>query len=155
MSRKFIPTQEQRQNVEAMVGFGIPQTDICLLIRNRETGKPIDKTTLELHFADEIATGATKANAKVASSLFKDATECPDHRARVAASTFWLRMRSGWKDTSVVEHTGKDGGPIKTENAQHIISAALDKIAARLAGNAPGDDPADGSGEDPSADKAG
>ncbi len=141
MNKKFEPTPEQRQNVEAMTGFGIPQDNICLLIKNRNTGKPIDRKTLASHFADEIATGVAKANAKVAGSLFKDATECTNDRARVAASSFWLKMRAGWKDTSVIEHTGKDGGPIQTENAITIISAALDKIAARLARNADGDAP--------------
>lgn len=147
MSKKFVPTAEQRQNVEAMIGFGIKQEDVCLLIKNRETRKPIDEKTLREHFADEIATGATKANAKVASSLFKDATECPNDHARVAASTFWLKMRAGWKDVTVHEHVGKDGGPIKTDNAFTIISDALDKIATRLAGNAPSDASEDGSGE--------
>jgi hypothetical protein len=148
MSKEFVPTNEQRQNVEAMTGFGIPQDSICLLIKNPETGKPITKPTLELHFADEIATGATKANARVGASLFKDATECPNDRARVAASTFWLRMRAGWKDTTVHEHVGKDGGPIQTENALIILSAELDRIAERLAGDASGAEAEDDTGED-------
>ena len=121
MSKKFVPTAEQRQNVEAMTGFGIKHDDICLLIKNRETGKPIDKKTLELHFADEIATGAIKANAKVGSSLFRDATECPNDRARVDASKFWLRIRAGWKDTTVHEHVGKDGGPIVSDVRLRIL----------------------------------
>jgi len=146
--RPFAPTAEQRQNVEAMTGFGIKQEDICLLIKNPQTGRPICKNSLELHFADEIATGAAKANAKVGSSLFTAATECPDHRARVTAAMFWMRMRAGWKDTTILQHVGKDGGPIKTDNAHHLISAALDKIADRLAGDAPGDGTPTGSGED-------
>jgi hypothetical protein len=122
VSKKFVPTAEQRQNVEAMTGFGIRQEDICLLIKNSETGKPINKETLEIHFAAEIATGKTKANAKVASSLFKDATECPDHRARVSAASFWMRMRAGWKDTTVHEHVGKDGGPIVSDVRLRILN---------------------------------
>ncbi len=148
MNKKFVPTAEQRQNVEAMTGFGIPQDDICLLIKNRETGKPIDRKTLASHFADEIATGLTKANAQVAGSLFKDATSCPNDRARVAASSFWLKMRAGWKDTTVHEHVGKDGGPIQTENALTILSAELDRIAERLAGDASGVEAEDDPGED-------
>jgi hypothetical protein len=44
--RAFNPTAEQRGNVEAMIGYGIPEADICLLIKNPETGKPIDLKTL-------------------------------------------------------------------------------------------------------------
>jgi hypothetical protein len=65
MSKKFAPTADQRGNVEAMSGFGISREEICRLIKNPETGKPIDKKTLELHFADEIETGHIKANATV------------------------------------------------------------------------------------------
>jgi hypothetical protein len=46
MRKTFTPSAEQRGNVEAMVGFGIPQTDIARLIKNPETGKPIDEKTL-------------------------------------------------------------------------------------------------------------
>jgi len=43
MSRRtFNPTAEQRGNVEAMIGYGIPETEICLLIKNPATGKPIN-----------------------------------------------------------------------------------------------------------------
>jgi hypothetical protein len=44
---RFVPTEEQRRNVEAMTGFGIPQEPICLLIHNPETGRPIDIATLD------------------------------------------------------------------------------------------------------------
>ena len=30
---RFEPTEEQRRNVEIMTGLGIPQTDICLMVR--------------------------------------------------------------------------------------------------------------------------
>jgi hypothetical protein len=150
MNKKFVPTAQQRENVEAMVGFGIPQDKICLLIKNQNTKKPIDGKTLRKYFPDEIATGETKANAQVAGSLFKDATSCPNDRARVAASSFWLKMRAGWKDTTVHELVGKDGGPIQTENALTILSAELDRIAERLAGDASGAEAEDDTGEDSS-----
>ena len=31
----FQPTNEQRVNVEVMVGLGIPEEDICLIVRDR------------------------------------------------------------------------------------------------------------------------
>jgi hypothetical protein len=48
MSRRaFNPTAEQRGNVEAMIGYGIPEAEICNLIKNPATGKPIDLGTPE------------------------------------------------------------------------------------------------------------
>jgi len=47
----FQPTNEQRVNVEVMVGLGIPEEDICLIVRDRRD-KPICRTTLRRHFAD-------------------------------------------------------------------------------------------------------
>src|SRR5579884_3565593 len=35
-----------------------------------------------------------------------------DPRARVTAQIFWLKTRAGWKETTLNEHTGKDGRPI-------------------------------------------
>jgi hypothetical protein len=51
MSRRaFNPTAEQRGNVEAMIGYAIAEADICLLIKNPATGKPIDLATLRKAF---------------------------------------------------------------------------------------------------------
>jgi hypothetical protein len=62
----FQPTEEQRKNVEILVGLGIRQEDICQLVRDRND-KPISVPTLEKHFRKEIDTGAMKANAMVGS----------------------------------------------------------------------------------------
>jgi len=112
MSKKFVPTVEQRGNVEAMIGFGITEAEVCRLIKNPETGNPIDEKTLRLYFAEEIAAGRPKANIAVAQSLFAEATKGDDARARVTAAIFWLKTRAGWKETDRVELTGKEGGPI-------------------------------------------
>ena len=77
MSPAFKPTAEQRESVELMISYGAPETEICLLIKNPETGKPIEVETLHEHFASEIATGATKlksllGNRIVAAMLGRD-----------------------------------------------------------------------------------
>jgi hypothetical protein len=41
-SPAFQPTEEQRKNVEVLAGFGIPEEDICLIVRDRND-KPISK----------------------------------------------------------------------------------------------------------------
>src|SRR3984893_18029854 len=58
--RAFNPTAEQRGWVEALSSHGVPEAEICLLIKYPETGAPIGLETLRKHFAEEIATGASK-----------------------------------------------------------------------------------------------
>ena len=99
----FEPTDEQRKQVEAMAGFGIPQVDIAKVIG-------ISKPTLEKYFREELDVGSVKATAKVAQSLFKKATS--DGSQSVTAAIFWLKTRAGWKETQAVEHSGPNGSPL-------------------------------------------
>jgi hypothetical protein len=97
----FQPTDEQRRQVEAMIGFGIPEAEIARLVVNPQTNRPVDEKTLRLHFRSEIDTGQVKANAAVAQSLFRQAVG-----GNVTAAIFWLKTRMGWKETSAVEMSG-------------------------------------------------
>src|SRR5215469_1082715 len=109
----FQPSEEQRRIVEAMVGFGIPEAEICGLIR-KANGRPIDgKTLRKKHFKEEIATGAAKVKWMVgqfmiASILGHDAepgiVPLKDERARASLAELFARSRMGWKETTVNEH---------------------------------------------------
>jgi len=136
MNKPFVPTAEQRQNVEAMTGFGIAQEDIARLIKNPATGKPLHTKSLRKYFADEIATGLTKATAAFAQSLFAEATKGEDPASRVSAAKFWLSRRAGWKETVVQEHTGKDGKPI---DVRQRISLKIDRLHEALKRREAGD----------------
>jgi hypothetical protein len=85
--------------------YGIPHEDICRLVINPRTGRPIDDKTLRRHFRYELDTGYVKANAKVAQSLYAQATG-----GNVTAAIWWTKARMGWAER--VEHSGKGGGPI-------------------------------------------
>ena len=98
------PTPEARKQVEAMTAYGVPQEDICKVIG-------VSVPTLMKYYREELDTGAVKANAAVAQSLYKKATG--DGKQSVTAAIFWLKTRAGWKETVVNEHTGEDGGPVK------------------------------------------
>ena len=67
--RAFNPTAEQRGWVEALSSHGVPEAEICLLIKYPETGAPIGLETLRKHFAEEIATGASKMKLLVGNSI--------------------------------------------------------------------------------------
>jgi hypothetical protein len=112
---RFNPTQEQRDRVEAMAGFGIRHEEIARLVINPSTGKPIDDTTLRIHFRLELDTGVTKANTAVASKLYKMATE----QGNVTAMIWWTKARMGWREATDVNVSGTVNA-----NVKFIIEAA-------------------------------
>jgi hypothetical protein len=142
MARKaFTPTDEQRRQVEAWAAYGIPQAEMCLLLSNPETGKPISLKTLLKVFRLELDTGMVKANAKVGESLFLQAVGAPAQydaagnqlRAEqprvVSAGIFWAKVRLGWKETSVHQHEGKNGGAIQMFDAAALANMTDEQIA--------------------------
>lgn len=134
-------SEETRKQVEALAAYGIPQEDMCKLILNPRTGKPIDLKTLHKHFREELDTGMTKANAKVAESLFRQAVGAPaiydangkqlraEQPPVVSAGIFWLKARAGWKERDVHELTGENGGPIEIDDARSKLADRLARIA--------------------------
>jgi hypothetical protein len=119
----FDPTDEQRRQVEAMVGYGMPEAQIARLIHNPQTKRTIDEKTLRLHFRSEIDTGQVKANAAVAQSLHRMAIN-----GVVAAAIFWAKTRMGWKETAALEMSGKDG--VALVPAVHIIIGSAEDRSA-------------------------
>ena len=82
----FKPTDDERNLVEQMTACGIPQESQCLVIRDG-----IDDKTLRKHFRRELDTAATKANTKVAGTLFSKAMG-----GDTAAMIWWSKTRMGW-----------------------------------------------------------
>ena len=103
MPRQHEPNDVERRQVEAMAGFGVPEADIAKVLG-------IGPKTLRKHYRVELDTGHVRANAKVAECLFKQATG-----GNVTAQIFWLKTRARWKEATVLEHTGADGGGLKVE----------------------------------------
>jgi hypothetical protein len=116
----FKPTTEQKKIVEVMSGFGIQENAIASTIG-------VAPKTLRKHFRRELDNGITTANAAVIQSLFRSATsgKCP------AAAMFWVKCRAGWRETTVLQHTGPNGGPVEVTHANldQRITDALASIA--------------------------
>jgi hypothetical protein len=93
----FKPTDDERKLVEQMTACGIPQESQCLVIRDG-----IDDKTLRKHFRRELDTAATKANVKVAGTLFNKAMG-----GDTTAMIWWSKTRMGWKEKSEIEHSGE------------------------------------------------
>lgn len=117
------PSETSRKTVESMSAYGIPQPDIAKVIG-------IDPKTLRKYYREELDTAETKANVRVAQSLYSKALG--DGRGSVTAAIFWLKTRAGWKETVVNEHTGKDGGPIRTISSEMTPKEAAEAYAATL-----------------------
>ncbi|RWN96059.1 hypothetical protein [Mesorhizobium sp.] len=84
--------------VEALAGFGLSTADIACVLAT-------DEQDLKATYAHELESGAIKANARVAESLYRRATG--EGREAVTAAIFWLKTRARWKETSIHELEGK------------------------------------------------
>ena len=125
------PTDAERQQVETMSAYGIPQEEIARVIG-------IDPKTLRLHYRDELDTGMTKANSRVAQFLFNAAsgnavklgpngqpTTSATYADCIRASMFWAKTRMGWRETDRMELTGANGGPMQHEYLEDIDYSVL------------------------------
>ena len=92
------PDERDLKRVRTMVGMGMTQNEICAVIG-------VSKPTLHKYYRADLDVGAAEANAAVAQSLFKQATN-PD-KPNVVAAIFWLKARAGWRDADPREGVGK------------------------------------------------
>jgi len=114
VSRKpYTPTDEQCRTVRAMVGFGVPQDDIALVVR-------CTSRTLRKWCRHELDVATVEANARVAQCLFQQATT----PGNIAASIFSLKARAGWHEKQAVEVTSAHGGPLASSDrvVLHVVS---------------------------------
>lgn len=115
-AKPYQPTEADRNTVRSMAASGFKQEDICRCLGT--TG--LSKTTMLKYFRDEIEVSAIKANAAVASVVYKAAIS-----GDKVAAFFWLKCRAGWKEVQVTEITGKDGMALFTlADNDRLIEAA-------------------------------
>ena len=99
-------TDEDRRQVEAMSGYGVPIEQIASL-----TCGGISVDTLYKYFDVELVNGKAKANAKIGQTLFQRAMG-----GDTAAMIWWSKSQMRWKERVELEHTGANGGPIQSES---------------------------------------
>lgn len=105
----FAATDEQRDLVAELGGLGIPMHSIAKLVKyTTGTGatRPIGLSTLEKHFAPQLAAAMDRKNVQVAQALFRSAME-----GNTTAQIFWLKCRARWKEQPS-EVAGPDGAPL-------------------------------------------
>lgn len=85
----FQPSEKERAQCKTLAAMGVPHSDIAIVLH-------ISEPTLRKYFRHELDAGSIEANAKVASALFRAATD--DKRPSVVAQIFWLKTRAGWTE---------------------------------------------------------
>jgi hypothetical protein len=108
---EFVPTDEERRQVEALSGYGLPQEQIAILIRGG-----INLSTLREHFATELVAGKAKANGQIGKTLFQKAMG-----GDTAAMIWWSKAQMRWAETQKHEHTGADGGEIVVQKIERVV----------------------------------
>lgn len=87
------PPHERSTNiarqVKALAAMGVPDMDIAVVVG-------LSEPTMRKYYGPELATGGIEATAKVAQSLFNQATSAD--KPNVAAAIFWLKCRAGWRE---------------------------------------------------------
>mgnify|MGYP000001795943 CR=1 FL=1 len=115
----FVPTDQERAQVAALSGVGLPQDQIACLVRDG-----IHVETLRSHFAKELAEGKAKANSQVARSLFQKAVA-----GDTASAIWWTKTQMRWSEVQKHEVSGPDGGAIQNEVS--IFDAMLKNLEAK------------------------
>lgn len=106
--KSFEPTPEQRQLVQNLSGFGLPQDRILQAIPwGTNDGLPITKPTLHKHFRAELDRGIALANMRAMKALHEMIAE-----KSLGAICFYLKTQCGWKETVAVESSGPNGAPL-------------------------------------------
>ena len=145
--KTFAPTPEQRGQVKILVGLGIPQEQICLLVINPQTGKPLDPKSLRKHFKREIAISTTELHARVSnfivSSIFgmtppAGTVAIDNQHVRGALAIFFAKTRMGWKETVVNRHEEHVKAPIDREAVIKRISDRIERLARVARDNSSG-----------------
>jgi len=124
--RAHQPDAASRRQVEAMAGYGVPETEIGEFLC-------VDPKTLRKHYRLELKQGHIKANSRVAESLYRKATG--EGSQSVTAAIFWLNTRAGWRESIAHELSGPAGGPIEVadHSTRELAKAVLMVLSRGIA----------------------
>lgn len=110
----FNPTVAQSREISVMAALGLAPDEIALVVN-------IDPKILKQYYARELSVSGKISNLVVARKALEMASSgrFPD------MTKFWLKSQAGWKETSGIEITGKDGGPMEVMTARDKLANAL------------------------------
>ena len=94
------PTDETKFRVLRGVALGITHEGLSNLLG-------ISKATLAKHYKDELEKGRDVLIEEIGGQMYKDAKD-----GNTAAQKYIMACRANWSEKQILEHQGKDGGPI-------------------------------------------
>jgi hypothetical protein len=103
---KFQVTEDHRQRVKSLAGYGMRHEQIAFMLGLRST------TMLHKHFGQELVIGPAEAKSNVLNVLFRRAISGRDP----ASTMFWLKTRAGWSEKGNRPET-----PLRYERRDWII----------------------------------
>jgi len=115
----LVPTDEEREMVEKLSGFGLQQESIAAMVRD---GIHVD--TLRTHFKRELELGRAKANGKIGKTLFDKAMA-----GDTGSLIWWTKTQMRWAETQKHEivHTGISiTGALEAAKARLIAEDVID-----------------------------
>lgn len=110
------PSDESRQLAETLARYAVRQEAICAAVG-------VSLPTLHKYYREELDRGEADAQEQIGRALFDKAVIDKDTTALI----FLGKTRLGLKETSRTEHTGANGGPIRTseESPRELIERRL------------------------------
>lgn len=110
----FNPSVAQSREVSVMAALGLEPNEIALVLN-------IDEKILKRYYKRELGVSGKISNLVVARKALEMASSgrFPD------MTKFWLKSRAKWKETSGLEITGKDGGPVEVSSARDKLARAM------------------------------
>jgi hypothetical protein len=107
----FEPTEQERKQVEAFSGYGLPLEQIAVLVR-----EGISVETLTKHFERELVSGKAKANTGVGRTLHQKAMA-----GDTTAAIWWSKTQMRWAETQKHELTGANGVPLEFAKIERVV----------------------------------
>jgi hypothetical protein len=81
--------EKTAKQIKMLAAMGVPDFDIAKVVG-------MSSPTMRKYYTAELEVGHIEANAQVAQSLFKQATNTD--KPNVAAAIFWMKCRAGWSE---------------------------------------------------------
>lgn len=106
----FEPTTAQSKTVSIMTGLGMSPKEISDIL-------VIEESLLKMYYNRELSGASPYVNLAVAKVALRMALSGQS----ADMTKFWLKSRAGWRETSNVELTGKDGGPLELSTAKSVL----------------------------------
>lgn len=110
----FKPGMAQAREVAVMSALGLESGEIALILN-------VEEKLLKTYYSRELNVSQKISNAMVA----RKALEMAMSGRFPEMTKFWLKARAKWKETSGIELTGKDGGPVEVTSAREKLARAM------------------------------